>query len=108
MPHHRVVHRESFVGSPDHDKIGLEPAASHWVSTQVVRCVFVGLSPDPLRINHRFFQFMPGEKEHEGKESRRAFDGSKINYDHQTGLTLSATSGCLVCCHSSPLQSSGG
>ena len=27
------------------DRIGLEPAASHWVSTQVVRRVFGGLEP---------------------------------------------------------------
>jgi hypothetical protein len=27
------------------DRIGLEPAASHWVSTQVVRRVFCGLEP---------------------------------------------------------------
>jgi hypothetical protein len=53
----RAFYVAFFLTHPD--RIGLEPAASHRVSTGVVRRVFVGPSPDPLRITPRFFRFTP-------------------------------------------------
>jgi hypothetical protein len=53
---------------PAADRIGLEPAASHWVSTQVVRRVFCGLEPRPSEDQPSFLPVYAMRKRTRGKE----------------------------------------
>ena len=40
-------------------KQGFSPLQATGFQPRWLGVFFVGLSPDPLRINHRFFRFMP-------------------------------------------------